>query len=118
MNEASEKAPYQFGNNYGFALDYYDVDKKVFFNTDKKELLRSEKEDEIRQEELRMLYVGLTRAVNKLYIVGNVQKKGQQGIYFNRLLEKYSDLKGEDLIKENKRKKSKKFKKRDENEDE
>ena len=118
MNEASEKAPYQFGNNYGFALDYYDVDKKVFFNTDKKELLRSEKEDEIRQEELRMLYVGLTRAVNKLYIVGNVQKKGQQGIYFNRLLEKYSDLKGEDLIKENKTKKTKMIKKRDENEDE
>ena len=64
------KNDYQFDKDYGVALDFYDLKKTYKSNTPKKLLLAAKKEDEIKQEELRMLYVALTRAEEKLYITG------------------------------------------------
>lgn len=87
MNDANTGTTLQFDRNYGFALDYRNVEKRLVASTPKKKLLIKKKKDDIRQEELRMLYVALTRAINKLYIVGNTQKQSVQGI-------KLSDVEG------------------------
>ena len=86
MDDSDVKSPLQFDKDYGFALDYYDLEKRMIVNTPKKELLRKRKEDESKQEELRVLYVALTRAINKLYIVGNVLKNNRfQGVSLKKL---------------------------------
>ena len=64
------KNDYQFDKDYGVSLDYIDLKRGYKSNTPKKLLIASKKEDEIKQEELRMLYVALTRAKEKLYVTG------------------------------------------------
>ncbi len=94
LNEVSDASIYQFDRKYGFALDYSDVEKKYKATTPKKALLAKMKENDIRQEEIRLLYVALTRAVDRLYIVGSVNKQGRQGVS-NSDLKKFFTLKND-----------------------
>ena len=73
-----------FNKKYGVALDYYDYVDRYKLITPKKKLFASNKLDHIKLEEIRMLYVALTRPENKLYIVGHV---GAQGFTSKKLSE-------------------------------
>ncbi len=56
----------------GFAFSYTDVKLRVTYPTLAKALLREKKAEENQAEELRVLYVALTRAKEKLIVTGSV----------------------------------------------
>ena len=85
--DSSEDIDAQFDQEYGVGLDYYDLKLGYKCNTSKKLLIAARKEKETKLEELRMLYVALTRAENKLYITGVASRKGGQGFTYKMLSE-------------------------------
>lgn len=90
--DSSEDIDAQFDQEYGVGLDYYDLSLGYKCNTAKKLLITSKKENETKLEELRMLYVALTRAENKLYITGVAANKGGYG-FTRKLLNKFLESK-------------------------
>ena len=58
---------------YGLASDYVDYVSRVTYPTIKKEALAQKAQVDLIGEELRVLYVALTRAKLKLYLVGTVK---------------------------------------------
>ena len=83
--DSSEDTDSQFDQEYGVGLDYYDLNIGYKCNTAKKLLIAARKEKETKLEELRMLYVALTRAEKKLYITGAASRKGGQGFTYKLL---------------------------------
>lgn len=59
--------------NHGVAYDYLDYEKKIRYPTLIKEALKIKMKEEIIAEEMRMLYVALTRAKEKLLITGTLK---------------------------------------------
>lgn len=92
--DSSEKTDSQFDQDYAFGLDYYDFEEGYKCNSAKKLLIASKKLNETKQEELRMLYVALTRAEKKLYITGAAGRKGGKGFTYKSLCE-FIDRKNE-----------------------
>ena len=84
----------QFDQEYGVGLDYYDLEVGYKCNTAKKFLIAAKKERETKLEELRMLYVALTRAENKLYITGLASKRGGRGFTY-KLLDEFIENKNQ-----------------------
>jgi len=56
----------------GFGTEYIDYKKGFKFNTSAKQIIKTKIENENLSEELRILYVAMTRAREKLYITANV----------------------------------------------
>lgn len=94
--DSSEETDAQFDQEFGVGLDYYDLNIGYKCNTAKKLLIAAKKENETKLEELRMLYVALTRAENKLYITGAASRKGGQGFTY-KLLGEFIDKKSQNL---------------------
>jgi len=70
-----------FNSNIGLGVDYYDTNNRQKCNGVVKHAIKLENSNTGYKEELRLLYVALTRAKNKLYITGNIsenQKKEQE----------------------------------------
>lgn len=65
----------QTDTNLGIALDHIDVDKNYTIQSKKKIAINELKSQNINNEEMRMLYVALTRAKKKLIITGAVNGK-------------------------------------------
>ena len=57
----------------GIAMDEYDVDKHVKIPTLSRKILAQQLNDDSKAEELRVLYVALTRAKEKLIMIGSVK---------------------------------------------
>jgi ATP-dependent helicase/nuclease subunit A len=55
----------------GFGLNYYDRERKYFYELPQKKMLKDIKRSEMLSEEMRILYVALTRAREKLFILGS-----------------------------------------------
>lgn len=70
----------------GIATDYLDLDLRVKTSTLKKNVLRRRLELEALGEELRVLYVAMTRAKEKLIMTGTDR-------YLDKKLERFSDIK-------------------------
>lgn len=85
--DSSDDIDAQFDQEYGVGLDYYDLKLGYKCNTAKKLLIAAKKERDTKLEELRMLYVALTRAENKLFITGVASRRGGQGLTYNKLNE-------------------------------
>ena len=85
--DSSDDIDAQFDQEYGVGLDFYDLNLGYKCNTSKKLLIAAKKERDTKLEELRMLYVALTRAENKLYITGVASRKGGQGFTYKMLNE-------------------------------
>ena len=75
--------------NEGIAIDYIDVNKKFSIETPKKKRIVELKTRNILKEEMRMLYVALTRAKQKLIITAAVN--GSSGVY-SKAVGKYKDV--------------------------
>lgn len=69
FNDRDLNAPYVFDNQLGFGMKYID-EKRRQVTTLPYEVIRQQKKVKGRAEEMRKLYVALTRAKEKLYIVG------------------------------------------------
>lgn len=91
LNDAREDTLYQFNRKIGFGLDCYDVNKKMILSSPKKSLMSEIETDATKQEELRVLYVALTRAINKLYIIGYSAKTGKG--FLNKDLDDFEEKK-------------------------
>ncbi len=55
----------------GFGLNYYDFSKHYYYELPQKKYIRDVKYSEMLSEEMRVLYVALTRAREKLFITGS-----------------------------------------------
>lgn len=73
-NDYNDNNKICFSEKYGVSLKYFDVEKKFYMSTPKRDLVMSIKENENLQEEMRLLYVALTRAKTGLSIVAVAHK--------------------------------------------
>lgn len=62
--------PYVLDSDYGMGLEYRDLDRNLRISTYPEVFLREKKKKQLIAEEMRVLYVALTRAEQKLFLVG------------------------------------------------
>ncbi|WP_163654493.1 helicase-exonuclease AddAB subunit AddA [Listeria sp. PSOL-1] len=60
--------------DYGFAANYTDIEKRITYPTIMQQAIRQKKHQEMIAEEMRVLYVALTRAKEKLILIGIVSE--------------------------------------------
>ncbi|MCQ9302595.1 MULTISPECIES: helicase-exonuclease AddAB subunit AddA [Mammaliicoccus] len=60
-------------NRYGLALSYFNIEKEVSFPTLASIIFKNINETEMISEEMRLIYVALTRAKEGLYLIGRVK---------------------------------------------
>ena len=77
----------------GFGLKYIDTDRKIEYDTLTKDAIKIQNKRETISEEMRILYVALTRAKEKLIITGLSKDFKKQMIEKEKLLEVYSNSK-------------------------
>ncbi len=69
----------------GVGIDYVDIEKRIRYPSLLKKMIQKEVEKETVAEELRVLYVAMTRAREKLILTGTISKPEER-------LDKYKDL--------------------------
>ncbi len=69
--------------DYGIGFDMIDIKKRTSETTFKRTILQRVIKKENLEEELRVLYVALTRAVEKLILVGNFEKMSDKLVKWN-----------------------------------
>lgn len=74
FNETDESKPIIWNADAGIAMDYVDTVRRIRYSALPKLLIRDMNIHELRSEELRLLYVALTRAKEKLIISCTVSK--------------------------------------------
>ncbi len=67
--------PYIFDEKLGMGMKYLDVKTRVKYDTFVYNVIRQEKRKKILAEEMRKLYVALTRAEEKLFLVGSCKNQ-------------------------------------------
>lgn len=85
FNEMDFKGQYLLHKDHGFGAKYLDVDKRLMFTTFPFEAIKVALKREMLAEEMRILYVALTRAKEKLTIVGTVKD-------FEKRLSKWNEI--------------------------
>ncbi len=73
FNLRDSTRPLLFHKDYGLASKYIDYEKRITYDTMTKKLIKNIIKNESIAEEMRVLYVALTRVVDKLVIVGTVK---------------------------------------------
>lgn len=84
FNETDEKKPIIWNADAGIAMDYIDTLRRVRYTALPKLLVKDINVHELRSEELRLLYVALTRAKEKLIIsctVGKTRNKWKEAVF-------------------------------------
>lgn len=71
FNEGDLKGKILYHQQLGFGPVYIDLDKRISFNTIQREFISKKIKSENISEEMRLLYVALTRAKEKLILVGS-----------------------------------------------
>ncbi|MBO5059479.1 MAG: helicase-exonuclease AddAB subunit AddA [Clostridia bacterium] len=83
FNKRSDESRVLLHKDYGIAMDYIDFENSLRFETPAVSVFKSIRNTEQTSEEIRKLYVALTRAKEKLYFIGtvsgNVDKSGKSG---------------------------------------
>lgn len=67
------KQPVILNQQFGLGMDYFDVDKEMAFPSLASVAYRAVAEKELVSEEMRLVYVALTRAKEQLYLIGRVK---------------------------------------------
>lgn len=81
FNQQDIRQKYLFHKEYGFATKYIDPETRIIYPTLYYQAVKKEIQREMVAEEMRVLYVALTRAKERLVLVGNVasfEKKKQK----------------------------------------
>lgn len=73
FNMKDINSPFLFDKDFGFASKYIDSEKRISYPSLPQLALKRKKRMELAAEEMRVLYVALTRAKEKLYLVGIVK---------------------------------------------
>lgn len=91
-----------FNSNLGFGFDYFDVLDRTKVDSLPKFAIKVENHKKGYKEELRLLYVALTRAKNKLFITGSIGKNNFEEMkktsYTNMLLSCFADRMQDDYF--------------------
>lgn len=88
FNKQDLNAKMLIDSEYGIGCNYIDLENKVKIPSLKRTAIREKLETDQLGEELRVLYVGMTRAVNKLILTATVSDS-------EKLLSKYKSSEGE-----------------------
>ncbi|MDO9493608.1 helicase-exonuclease AddAB subunit AddA [Acetobacterium sp.] len=75
FNKRSNYAQVLFHKDLGICPDYVNLEKRYKHNSLAKEVCKAQSNIEMLSEEMRLLYVGMTRAEEKLVIVGTVKNR-------------------------------------------
>lgn len=92
FNRRDMQGTYLFDAQFGFATKYIDVEKRFTRPSLFQQAIREKKQGEMLAEEMRVLYVAMTRAKEKLYLLGSVKsvessaKKWTEGLEGEALL--------------------------------
>ncbi|MDE7326222.1 MAG: helicase-exonuclease AddAB subunit AddA, partial [Lachnospiraceae bacterium] len=77
FNFADTRERLLFHPDGGLAMDYIDGEHRTVVPTLRKKVLKQQMEEEMLSEELRLLYVAMTRAKEKLCMIGYVENYGR-----------------------------------------
>lgn len=84
-NTSDEKDRLLFDKDLGIATSYFDFDNRVSYDTFYQTIIKDKLRKQLLAEEMRLLYVALTRAKERLYLVATVKE-------YEKLLAKYLEL--------------------------
>ncbi|MEG1256150.1 helicase-exonuclease AddAB subunit AddA [Clostridium sp.] len=73
FNEGDLKGKILFHHELGYGPTYIDLDNRVSYNTTQREFISKKIQSENKSEEMRLLYVALTRSKEKLILVGTTK---------------------------------------------
>lgn len=73
FNRMDFNHPYLFDSDYGLAVKMVDPEKRIQYTSLPFLAMKEKKMLELKAEEMRVLYVAMTRAKEKLYLVGSVK---------------------------------------------
>ncbi|MBO1199498.1 helicase-exonuclease AddAB subunit AddA [Staphylococcus simiae] len=73
FNKQDLKRPVILNQQYGLGMDYFDVEKDMAFPSLASVAYKAITEKEMISEEMRLIYVALTRAKEKLFLIGRVK---------------------------------------------
>lgn len=79
-NKTDLKQSVLFNEKYGIGIKYVDYEKLLKYNSLVRDAIGVLKYDEIMSEELRILYVALTRAKVNLFIIGTLNKNSKKKV--------------------------------------
>jgi len=88
FNTMDLKKPYMLDKEYGFASKYVNPEKRISYPSLPQLAFKRKKKMEMLAEEMRVLYVALTRAKEKLILVGSVKE-------VQKTVEKWADAANE-----------------------
>ncbi|KRN54261.1 helicase-exonuclease AddAB subunit AddA [Carnobacterium divergens] len=75
FNLQDTRSAYVFNEEYGVGTNYKDLEKRITYRTLPEIALKIEKKKKLLAEEMRKLYVALTRAEEKLFLVGSYESQ-------------------------------------------
>ncbi|WP_062105312.1 helicase-exonuclease AddAB subunit AddA [Bacillus niameyensis] len=78
FNMRDINSSYLFDKEFGFASKYVDSEKRISYTSLPQIALRKKKKMELLAEEMRVLYVAMTRAKEKLYLVGSAKNADKE----------------------------------------
>ncbi|MEH7180840.1 helicase-exonuclease AddAB subunit AddA [Neobacillus vireti] len=73
FNQSDIRKPYMLDKEYGFAAKYVNVEKRITYPSLPQIAFKRRKKMEMLAEEMRVFYVALTRAKEKLYLIGTLK---------------------------------------------
>ncbi|MCM3690252.1 helicase-exonuclease AddAB subunit AddA [Neobacillus niacini] len=74
FNMSDIRKPYMLDKEYGIAVKYVNIEKRISYPSLPQIAFKRRKKMEMLAEEMRVLYVALTRAKEKLYLIGTVKE--------------------------------------------
>ncbi len=86
FNKSDSKRKLIFDQDFGIGSNYIDVQKRTKQKTLKQSFLQNRKKHSDMAEEVRVLYVALTRAKEKLFMVGSVDKPCEKAMQWQNAL--------------------------------
>lgn len=86
FNMKDIRSSYLLDREYGFATKYIDVDKRITYPSLPQMAFKRKKKMEMLAEEMRVLYVALTRAKEKLFLIGTLKDAEKQIEQWNEYL--------------------------------
>lgn len=89
FNKQNTRSPILFDKDLGIGINVADYENKLRLSSIKRDIILEKSLLEDKKEEMRVLYVGLTRAINKMYIVGanNLTEKSLKKIQNKDILD-------------------------------
>ncbi|MEI0738185.1 3'-5' exonuclease [Paenibacillus sp. JTLBN-2024] len=87
FNQQDLNAPFLMHKELGFGPKFVDEEKRVSFPTLPNLVIRRRSQLELLAEEMRVLYVGLTRPKEKLYLIGTIKDVGKKASSWAQVLE-------------------------------